>query len=556
MTFGKISLMVTLITLITTIGMAPTGSADITPGLFAYVTNSGSDTVSVIELDTNTVVDTVYVGDSPRAVAVTPDGRFVYVIEYWDTVYVIDTNTNTVVDTIEVAGVSGGIAITPDGRFAYAVDNYGNKIRVIDTSTNIVVDTAESGDTHTNPREIAITPDGSFAYVTNGGEVGGFSYTVGVIDLSTNTLATTIEIWRDNQGVAITPDGLYACVTNTKTYKLHMISTSTNSIVATATIGDYCWGHWIAGTEPGNLVITPDSSYAYVTRADGQVFVVNLANPPVIEEPCWFIGGIPVGGGPTGIAITPDGSFVYVANKNSDTISVIDTSTNTVVDTISGFDSPYGIAISSSGEPTLVGLSMLTATATAEGVIIRWRTETELDNVGFAIYRSTIRNGSYAKIGFVYASEDSETSNEYQFTDKGVEAGKTYFYYLEDIDVAGKKSKSEIIKVVVPQAKSVRLIPSTSALLQNYPNPFNPETCLPYQLASDSPITISIYNTKGQLIHSISLGNKDAGVYVTKDKAAYWDGRNQIGKPVASGVYFYTLQAGKFTATRRMVIVK
>ena len=103
---------------------------------------------------------------------------------------------------------------------------------------------------------------------------------------------------------------------------------------------------------------------------------------------------------------------------------------------------------------------------------------------------------------------------------------------------------------------SITFLPRQSALLQNYPNPFNPETWIPYQLATDSPLTIHIYNAKGQLVRTISLGNKDAGVYTTKDKAAYWDGKDSLGQQVASGVYFYTLRSGEFRATRRMVILK
>lgn len=103
---------------------------------------------------------------------------------------------------------------------------------------------------------------------------------------------------------------------------------------------------------------------------------------------------------------------------------------------------------------------------------------------------------------------------------------------------------------------SITILPTMSALLQNYPNPFNPETWLPFQLAQDALVTIRIYNTNGQLIRTIALGNKQAGVYVTKDKAAYWDGRDSLGQSVASGVYYYTLQAGEFRATRKMVIMK
>ena len=103
---------------------------------------------------------------------------------------------------------------------------------------------------------------------------------------------------------------------------------------------------------------------------------------------------------------------------------------------------------------------------------------------------------------------------------------------------------------------SITFLPRQSALLQNYPNPFNPETWIPFQLAQDSLVTISIYNTKGQLIRTLYLGNRNAGVYVTKDKTIYWDGTDNFGEKVASGVYYYTLRAGKFRATRKMVIVK
>jgi len=94
-------------------------------------------------------------------------------------------------------------------------------------------------------------------------------------------------------------------------------------------------------------------------------------------------------------------------------------------------------------------------------------------------------------------------------------------------------------------------------LLQNYPNPFNPETWIPFKLAQNAPVTISIYDTRGQLIRSIVLGNRNAGIYTTKDKAAYWDGRDSLGQKIAGGIYYYTLQAGnKYKATRKMLIVK
>ena len=101
-----------------------------------------------------------------------------------------------------------------------------------------------------------------------------------------------------------------------------------------------------------------------------------------------------------------------------------------------------------------------------------------------------------------------------------------------------------------------KLLGLENQLLQNYPNPFNPETWIPFKLATDAPVTIRIYNTKGQIIRTISFGNRNAGIYTTKDRAAYWDGRCRLGEKVASGVYYYQLQAGEFSAVRKMVILK
>ena len=98
--------------------------------------------------------------------------------------------------------------------------------------------------------------------------------------------------------------------------------------------------------------------------------------------------------------------------------------------------------------------------------------------------------------------------------------------------------------------------PQQSLLLQNYPNPFNPETWIPYQLSEDSSVSISIYDTTGRLVRTLSLGFQTAGFYNSHGQAAYWDGRNELGERVASGIYFYQLTTPEFQQTRRLVIVK
>ena len=102
----------------------------------------------------------------------------------------------------------------------------------------------------------------------------------------------------------------------------------------------------------------------------------------------------------------------------------------------------------------------------------------------------------------------------------------------------------------------VVLTPKETALLPNYPNPFNPETWIPYQLAKASDVKISIYAADGKLVRTLALGHQEVGIYESKSHAAYWDGRNAQGESVASGVYFFTLTAGDFTATRKLLIRK
>ena len=99
-------------------------------------------------------------------------------------------------------------------------------------------------------------------------------------------------------------------------------------------------------------------------------------------------------------------------------------------------------------------------------------------------------------------------------------------------------------------------LPKNTTLLPNYPNPFNPETWIPYQLAKTSDVSISIHSADGKLVRSLELGQLPAGVYKHKSRAAYWDGRNELGESVASGVYFYTLTANDFKATGKMFIQK
>ena len=125
-------------------------------------------------------------------------------------------------------------------------------------------------------------------------------------------------------------------------------------------------------------------------------------------------------------------------------------------------------------------------------------------------------------------------------------------------DASSLEVRNSIMKrgFLVLEQLLVALTPKETELLANYPNPFNPETWIPYRLAEDAFVVLTIYDLSGQVVRKFEIGHRIAAVYENRSKAIYWDGRNGLGERVASGVYFYTLTAGDFSATRRMVILK
>ena len=107
------------------------------------------------------------------------------------------------------------------------------------------------------------------------------------------------------------------------------------------------------------------------------------------------------------------------------------------------------------------------------------------------------------------------------------------------------------LKAILPER-----LPTQTQLLANYPNPFNPETWIPFELASDTEVTVSIYDVRGKQVRQLQLGMMMAGKYVGVDRAIHWDGKTESGERVASGTYFYQIEAGDYRAARKMVILK
>ncbi|MFN2607087.1 MAG: beta-propeller fold lactonase family protein [Acidimicrobiales bacterium] len=297
----------------------------------AYVANANSNTVSVIDTATNTVVATVAVGSFPIAVAVNPAGTRAYVANAnSNDVSVIDTATNTVVAIVAVPAGAFAVAVNPAGTRAYVANGDSNNgiVSVIDTATNTVVATVAVG---LIPEGVAVSPDGTRAYVTN-----EFDSTVSVIDTATNTVVATVAVDGSPIGVAVNPAGTRVYVGNQGSNDVSVIDTATNTVVATV---------FVDGA-PAAVAVNPAGTRAYVANYDSNdVSVIDTATNTVVAT-------VAVGAGPEGVAVTPDGTRAYVTNSGDNTVSVINTATNTVVGTIVVGTFPFGVAMGPAPKPT------------------------------------------------------------------------------------------------------------------------------------------------------------------------------------------------------------
>lgn len=289
-----------------------------------YVANSQDNTISVIDTATNRVVATIDALPSPSGVAASPDGARIYVTHSTrNYISVIDTRQNRVIATITVGDGPTALAVTPDGASLYIVRS-GNMVSVIDTATNKITATITVG---SNPRGIAITPDGAFAYVTNSGNGN-----VTVIDTTKNVKVDQILVAAWPQGIAITPNGESAYIA---TGGADIIGGSVIDIAAKKTVA-----HLQIGLPGLDVALTPDGTFAYIIIGSNGVSVIRTTDNHPISR-------IPFTAGCYGykMVVTPDGRRAYTSDPSSNSICVIDTTTNTVIATVAVGRVPSGVAI-------------------------------------------------------------------------------------------------------------------------------------------------------------------------------------------------------------------
>ncbi|MDT8271703.1 MAG: carboxypeptidase regulatory-like domain-containing protein [Desulfomonilia bacterium] len=300
----------------------------------AYITNNISNDVSVIDLSTRTVVDRITVGFEPYGVAVSPDGRRVYVSSWDNTVSVIDTATRSVIASLDVDALC--LAVSRDGSVLYVVSLQDSVVRKFSTSDFTPMGSVSVG---RGAHGIAISPDDSKVYVACSDDAS-----VDVIDSASMTVVDSIELvfWATPLDIEITPDGTKAYVTSGNDGTVKVIDAQNHTLLHDIEI----FRIPEISPFPMYLVISHDGSRAYVTCQDGNIVVIDTATDTVERL-------IPVGYGMSDLCLDPGGETLYVPELFEDAVYLIDAATGDTVHVVGGdFDMPFTcgsfIAVSSS----------------------------------------------------------------------------------------------------------------------------------------------------------------------------------------------------------------
>lgn len=269
----------------------------------------------------------------------------------------------------------------------------------------------------------------------------------------------------------------------------------------------------------------PAADNILVLTGQTQVFEVNAIDPDGDELGClWFLDGKHVGS-----------SHTYFYQPSTTGARTLEAKLFDHADTTSR---SWKLDVITS-----VQLSSFTAaTQAGEGVKLEWFTARETDNAGFNVLRSYTEFGNYKKINNELIKSDG--TGQYTYLDSEVVFGRLYYYKLEDVSFGGEKQQHG--PVMVDAA-----LPKTYALQQNYPNPFNPSTNIRYQLPAQADVKLVVYNILGQEVRRLIDEKMQAGYHTVT-----WDGRNAQGLPVPSGVYYYKITAGDFSASKKMLLIK
>ena len=459
------------------------------------------------------------------------------------------------------------VVFSPDGKLI-ASGGYDSRLRLWDANTGHHIATLRGG----GPA-VAFSPDGELLANAYGGD--GIIGTIGLWDVHTGELRHILKEYH----------GLLTCLAFSQDGKT-LVSSSGDSEVIFWDIPTAQRRYSLTTQHTGSVssvAFSPDGK----TLASGSYDqTLRLWDPhtgerkAVLQYPDYV----------TSVAFSPDGRTVAVGSSGwqNNRIQLLDTETLQPLETLVGHvEDITDLAFSPDGK-TL-------ASASCDGTILLWGTRTETGSVeisedvngdgvvdlhdvvfvashlGQTAQHAADVNGDevvdIVDLVLVAGMMNAVIGAPSVFGSEVLSAGDVREWLREAVDATDNYNTSVATDPIFQRgvlvleqllsALSFNLwIPTETVLLPNYPNPFNPETWIPYHLAESAAVTITICAANGNVVRTLALGHQSTGLYQRRSRAAYWDGRNELGEPVASGIYFYTLTVGNFISTRKMLIRK
>ena len=497
------------------------------------------------------------------SVTFSPDGSLLASESNDKTVKLWDVATRTNITTLEGhTGIVTSVAFSPDGVIL-ASGSFDGTVKLWDVATRTNIATLEGYTGRV--ASVAFSPDG--VILASGSSDG----TVKLWDVETRTNIATLEGHTGIvYSVAFSPDGsLLASGSYDGTAKLWDVVTKRN---ITTLLPDG------AGTPRINSVaFSPDGETLAAAQDYTRPHMIRLWDVATRRN----IGIFELPGGIVSIAFSPDGAILASAEGYNGRAGLWDVATGVQIGVFPHTSGVFSISLSSDGT--------ILASGTGGGTIELW----DMSPYITATTSSKFSAEDVNQDGVVNIQDLVLVASKFGETgESSADVNNDGVVNIQDlVMIAGALGDAAAAPSAHPQtlkiltARDVQqwliqaqqlsltdtraqrgihflehlltaLTPKETTLFANYPNPFNPETWIPYQLAEPASVKIDIHSADGKLVRTLVLGIQAAGMYQDKNRAAYWDGKNDVGEPVASGVYFYTLSAGNFTATKKLLIQK